>query len=101
MDIGIFEGAQVLGLPLWLIIMGLVEAWGELGLKGKAQAWSCIGTGLVVGFFYLCYDQSAFPAGWQIFEFIVASAGYGLAVLAAYTVASGLVKKVGKSLPFG
>lgn len=78
-DLSAYLNAAVQGVPLAFVVMGLVWAWGELGVKGPWQMVSSLATGLVLGGGYMV-AQTRPPVGdaWQAFGYWFAVAVYGL-----------------------
>lgn len=104
-DLTVYIKAAVQGVPLLFVVMGLVWAWGKLGLEGKQQLVSSLMTGLALGMLYMV-AQTRPPAGdwWLSFGYWFANAiyGLGLGVLASllYELNKDLIKKlIEKYLP--
>lgn len=67
--------AYIKGIPLVLVVLGLVSWLGKLGVKGKAQLASSMGIGTLLGILYQV--SLGMPAG---FSGWFAAVIYGLAL---------------------
>jgi hypothetical protein len=104
-DLGVYVQAAVSGVPLLFVCMGLVWAWGKLGLEGKQQLVSSLITGLALGLLYMV-SQTRPPVGdtWVSFGYWFANViyGLGLGVFASllYEINKDLIRKlIEKYLP--
>ena len=104
-DLSVYVKAAVTGVPLLFVTMGLVGAWGKLGLEGKQQLVSSLLTGLALGLLYMI-AQTRPPTGdaWQVYVYWFANViyGLGLGVFASllYEINKDLIRKlIEKYLP--
>ena len=88
-----FEAVEGNAAIVMLIILGLVTVWGKLGLTGKLQLLSSLGTGLVIGSLFML-AALGFPVdfkGW--FSVIVYGLGMGLVASGIYETGKELTAK--------
>ena len=78
-DLTVYVNAAVSGVPLMLVVIGLVWVWGKLGLQGKQQLVSSMLPGLALGLPYMI-AQTRPPVGdwWLSFGYWFATVIYGL-----------------------
>lgn len=82
MDWSQFFFVSVAGIPMILVVLGLVEFVKQLGVQGKALLGASMGIGLVLGVGYQLSVASALPVnfgGW----FAVAIYGLALGLFAS------------------
>lgn len=90
-----FGDAIVAGLPLVLVVMGLVEWLKEFGLQGNAIRIASMLIGIVFG---VAYQLSlGVPSGFaEWFAAVVYGLGLGLVASGIYDAATDIVKKAMK-----
>lgn len=89
-----FSNAIVAGVPLVLIVLGLVEWFKQLGLQGKAIRVVSLAIGLVFGVAYQC--SISVPVGFaEWFAAVAYGLGLGLVASGIYDAASDIHSKVG------
>jgi len=87
--------AIVAGLPLVLVVIGLVEWFKQLGVQGNALRYVSMAIGLVIGIAYqISLGLPADFAGW--FAACIYGLGLGLVASGIYDAAADIVKKVVK-----
>ncbi len=96
MDFSTFFEAAAENAPFVIaVVLGLVTFYGKVGVSGKAQLFSSLATGLVIGSLFMC-AALGFPSdftGW--FEVVIYGLGMGLLASGVYEVGKKLVS--GKS----
>lgn len=98
-DLSVYIKSAVQGVPLLFVVMGLVWFWGKLGAVGKAQLFSSMGTGFILGMGYMLAVTRPPIGDWwtqYIFWFANAVYGIGLGLIASgfYEIGKGVVTKV-------
>lgn len=92
MDFSTFFKAAADNAPWVLfVVLGLVTFYGKVGVSGKAQLFSALGTGLVIGGLFMCASLG-FPkdfTGW--FEVIIYGLAMGLTAAGVYETGKKLV----------
>jgi len=87
--------AIVAGLPLVLVVIGLVEWFKQLGVQGNVLRYVSMAIGLVIGIAYqISLGLPADFAGW--FAACIYGLGLGLVASGIYDAAADIVKKVVK-----
>jgi hypothetical protein len=85
--------AIVAGLPLVLVVIGLVEWFKQLGVQGNTLRYVSMAIGLVIGIAYqISLGLPADFAGW--FAACIYGLGLGLVASGIYDAATDIVKKV-------
>lgn len=94
MDFSQFFDAAADNAPWVLfVVLGLVTFYGKVGVAGKAQLFSALGTGLVIGSLFMCASLG-FPhdfTGW--FEVIIYGLAMGLTASGVYEAGKTLITK--------
>lgn len=86
-----FADVSVKGIPLVLVVLGLVAYLGKLGVKGKAQLISSMLIGLVLGAGYqLSQSVPAGYSGW--FGVVIYGLGLGLVASGIYETGMKMAK---------
>jgi len=86
-----FNSLTVNGLPLMVIVMGIVSVLKKFGISGNALFASSLGTGLIMGILYQV--SIAVPVGFtQWFGVAIFGVGLGIVTSGAYDV----IKSIGK-----
>ncbi len=84
--------AIVAGLPLVLVVIGLVEWFKQLGVQGNVLRYVSMAIGLVIGIAYqISLGLPADFAGW--FAACIYGLGLGLVASGIYDAASDIVHK--------
>ena len=87
--------AIVAGLPLVLVVIGVVEWFKQLGVQGNVLRYVSMAIGLVIGIAYqISLGLPADFAGW--FAACIYGLGLGLVASGIYDAAADIVKKVVK-----
>jgi len=87
-----FNDAIVAGLPLVLVVIGLVEWFKQLGVQGNVLRYVSMAIGLVIGIAYqISLGLPADFAGW--FGAAVYGLALGLVASGIYDAASDIVHK--------
>lgn len=94
-DPALFADASVQGIPLMVVVFGLVELLKSLGVSGNSLRIASAIAGLILG---VAYQIATVPAALSGFSSIFAVVVYGLA-LGIFTSVTydGLVKIAGKA----
>jgi hypothetical protein len=87
-----YFGAMVAGVPLVLVVIGLVEWFKRIGFEGSELLYVSMAVGVILGFGYMLF-QTRPPAGdwWVLGSYLFANVVYGLGL---GVVASGLYDAV-------
>ena len=92
MDFSTFFKAAADNAPWVLaVVLGLVTFYGKAGISGKAQLFSSLATGLIIGSLFMC-AALGFPndfTGW--FEVIIYGVAMGLTASGVYEVGKKLI----------
>jgi len=87
--------AIVAGLPLVLVVIGLVEWFKQLGVQGNTLRYVSMAIGLVIGIAYqISLGLPADFAGW--FAACIYGLGLGLVASGIYDAATDVIKKAMK-----
>lgn len=90
----IFGEALVKGVPLVMVVIGLVTWLGKLGITGKAQLVSALLVGLILGIGYqLSLEIPVDFAGW--FGAVIYGLGLGIVASGIYETGLEIAKKAG------
>jgi Ca2+/Na+ antiporter len=87
-----YFGAMVAGVPLVLVVIGLVEWFKRIGLEGRELLYVSMAVGFILGFAYMLAETRP-PSGdwWVLYVYIFTCAVYALGL---GVVASGLYDAV-------